>query len=107
MNISNDPEDVEDRLRATIVMKRARISEFFRDYDKLRKGRVTRSQFKSILSGMNFTLSDEEFEFLANKYQTTDPERFFQYSAFVASMDKAFTTNGIDKDPNQRVAPQT
>ena len=107
VDISNDPEDVEDRLRATVVMKRVRIDEFFRDFDKLRKGRVTRTQFKSILSGMNFSLSDEEFEFLATKYQTTDPERFFQYTAFVANINKAFTTTGIDKDPQSRVAPVT
>ena len=50
IDISNDPNDVEDRLKAAIVMKRVRIEEFFRDFDKLRKGRVTRPQFKSILS---------------------------------------------------------
>jgi len=46
IDISNDPSDVEDRLKASIVMKRVRIEEFFRDFDKLRKGRVTRQQFK-------------------------------------------------------------
>ena len=46
IDISNDPSDVEDRLKAAIVMKRVRIEEFFRDFDKLRKGRVTRQQFK-------------------------------------------------------------
>ena len=29
VNISNDPEDVEDRIRAMVVMKRVRIEEFF------------------------------------------------------------------------------
>lgn len=41
VNIANDPTDVEDRLRAMVVMKRVRIEEFFRDFDKLRKGKVT------------------------------------------------------------------
>ena len=107
MDISNDPEDVEDRIRAAVVMKRVRIEEFFRDFDKLRKGRVTRAQFKAILSSMNFTLTDDEFEFLADKYQTQDAERFFKYTAFVANINKAFTTTGIDKDPTSRVAPVT
>lgn len=40
---SNNPEDVEDRLRALVVMKRVRIEEFFYDFDKLRKGRVTKN----------------------------------------------------------------
>lgn len=41
VNIANDPTDVEQRLQAMVVMKRVRIEEFFRDFDKLRKGRVT------------------------------------------------------------------
>lgn len=43
VNIANDPSDVEQRLQALVVMKRVRIEEFFRDFDKLRKGRVTPS----------------------------------------------------------------
>ena len=43
VDILSDPSDVEDRLRAAVVMKRVRIEEFFRDFDKLRKGRVTRT----------------------------------------------------------------
>jgi len=56
---------------------------------------------------MNFTLTDDEFEFLATKYQTADPERFFKYTAFVATINKAFTTTGIDKNPQARVAAVT
>jgi len=37
----NDPCETEDRIRAHVVMKRVRIEEFFKDFDKLRKGRVT------------------------------------------------------------------
>lgn len=88
-------------------MKRIRIEEFFRDYDKLRKGRVTRNQFKAIISSMNFALTDDEFEFLADKYQTADAERFFNYNGFVASINKAFTLTGIDKNPTTCVAPVT
>ncbi len=43
IDISNDPTDVEDRLRSTVVMKRIRIEQFFQDFDKLRKGHVTKS----------------------------------------------------------------
>jgi Ca2+-binding EF-hand superfamily protein len=100
-----DPADAEDRIRATVVMKRIRIEEFFIDFDKLRKGRVTKSQFKAILSSMGLTLTDDEFEALAAKYQTNDPEKFFNYKAFVASINKAFTITGIDKAPEVRVAP--
>jgi len=89
--ISNDPNEVEERLRAIIVMKRIRIEEFFRDFDKLRKGRVTRPQFKSILSSMNFTLTSDEFKALAKKYETDDPERFFRYTEFCKNINTSFT----------------
>lgn len=42
-------------------MKRIRINEFFKDFDKLRKGKVTKPQFKSILSTLSITLTDEEY----------------------------------------------
>jgi len=104
---ANDPCDVEKRLQAAIVMKRVRIEEFFRDFDKLRKGRVTKNQFKSILSMMNFTMTENEFDHLALKYETSDPEKFFNYAAFTHNMNLAFTTKGIDKAPTVKVAPVT
>ena len=107
IDISNDPSDVEERIKAAVVMKRVRIEEFFRDFDKLRKGRVTRAQFKSILSSMNFTLTNDEFKSLARKYETDDPERFFRYVEFCNNINTAFTLKGIDKVPTTRVAPVT
>lgn len=105
VDIMPDPSDAEDRIRALVVMKRIRIEEFFIDFDKLRKGRVTKTQFKSILSQLGLILTDNEYETLATKYQTNDPERFFNYKAFVASINKAFTITGIDKNPLAKVAP--
>lgn len=107
VDISCDPNDVEDRLRSAVVMKRVRIEEFFHDYDKLRKGRVTKHQFHSILSQLNFNFTQAEYNALAARYETSDPERFFSYVDFCASINKAFTTKGIDKAPTATVAPLT
>lgn len=95
IDLSCDPADVEDRIRAMVVMKRIRIEEFFLDFDKLRKGRVTCPQFSSILSQLGFTLTNEEYKALADKYVTADAEKFFNYVDFCASINKAFTTYGI------------
>jgi len=43
IEIANNPSDVETRLQAQVVMKRVRIEEFFIDYDKLRKMKVTKN----------------------------------------------------------------
>lgn len=103
MNISNDPTDVEERIRAAVVMKRVRIEEFFRDFDKLRKGKVTAAQFRQVLSMLNFNLTEEEFDSLEEKYRTED--RMVNYFAFCDCINLAFTVKGIEKDPTVRVAP--
>jgi Ca2+-binding EF-hand superfamily protein len=57
-------------------MKRIRIEEFFHDFDKLRKGRVTARQFQSILSQLGFNLTNEEYAMLCEKYCDDSAEKF-------------------------------
>jgi len=79
-------------------MKRIRIEEFFKDFDKLRKGKVTIPQFKSILSSMlKFQLTEDEFDSIAEKYRTSDD--LFSYVDFCHTINAAFTKKGIDKNP--------
>jgi len=101
INLSNNPRDCEERIQNMVVIKRVRIGEFFRDYDKLRKGKVTGNQFTSVLSMLDFNLTDEEYDFLIEKYKTADG--MFQYSTFVDNIDSAFTIKGIDKKPTTKV----
>jgi len=88
-------------------MKRVRIEEFFFDFDKLRRGKVTKTQFESILSMLNFNFTKEEFGQMADKYKTNDPEFLINYKAFCHSINSAFTTYGIQKDPLAPVHPVT
>lgn len=88
-----------------VVMKRVRVEEFFRDFDKLRKGKVTANQFKGILSMLNFNLTDAEFDALVVKYQTADS--MFNYFDFCHTINSAFTQKGIDKDPTATVKAVT
>ena len=80
-------------------MNRVRIEEFFIDFDKLRRGKVTKNQFEQILSMLNFNLTKEEFTALGEKYKTNDPEYMIKYTDFIATINSAFTTYGIQKDP--------
>jgi len=70
VEISNNPNDIEKRLQAAVVMKRVRIEEFFFDFDKLRRGKVSKNQFEQILSMLNFNLSRDEFDTLTSRYKT-------------------------------------
>jgi hypothetical protein len=51
--VRNNPTDVDDilaRVRQVGLEQRIRISEFFRDFDKLRSGFITSNQFRMGLS---------------------------------------------------------
>ena len=104
VQIANDPNDVEQRLQAVVVMKRVRIEEFFRDFDKLRKGKVTVPQFRTVLSMLNFPLTEAEFASLAQRYNA---DGHFAYAKFCATINLAFTLKGIDKNPVASVKPVT
>ena len=57
---------------------------------------------------LNFKLTKEEFMSLAMKYKTDDPEgNKFNYVAFCQTINAAFTTYGIQKDPLASVSPVT
>lgn len=46
-----------------------RLKEFVLDFDNLRKGTVTRDQFKRLLAMATVELDEEEFGTLERKYQ--------------------------------------
>ena len=97
-------DDVLARLRVFCKDQRTRVAEFFRDFDKLRKGKVTVPQFRTVLSMLNFPLTEAEFASLAQRYNI---DGHFAYAKFCATINLAFTQKGIDKNPVASVKPVT
>jgi len=90
-----------EKIKAIAVMKRVRITEFFYDFDKLRKGAVTKDQFRRIISMLGFELTDPEYTALENKY--SDKDGHMSYTTFCTEIDSVFTVKGLDKHPTQPV----
>jgi Ca2+-binding EF-hand superfamily protein len=83
---------------------RVRLDEYFRDYDKLRKGVITQSQLGRGLAQGQFGLSDQEVKTIVLEYQSeferdTFGEPFVKWKKFVEVVDQVFTIKNIDKDP--------
>lgn len=57
------------------------------------------------MSMLNFNLTAQEYDGLYEKYRT--PEGKFNYVAFCASINAAFTSYGIQKNPTCKVAAVT
>ena len=95
--MQSDPDDVMEKIKAVAVMKRIRVTEFFYDFDKLRKGEVTKDQFRRVLHVSGFGLTEEEYGALEAKY--TNENGHMSYSKFCPDVDSVFTLKGLDKDP--------
>lgn len=101
--ISNEsPQDLNDllaRIRRKAKQNRIRISEFLRDFDKLRSGGITTPQLRLGFNMAGITLSDKEFELLVNAFPMTEKENYVRWKDICDTIDEVFTTKNLERDP--------
>jgi len=83
-------DDLLDAIRSISFRKRIRINEFFLDFDKLRSGFVSISQFRRCLSMFGMDMNDTEFERLIAAY--VDSNKRVNYVAFSEEIDKGMSS---------------
>lgn len=94
------PEDVDDvlaRIRTFCKQQRTRVSEFFRDFDKLRSGYITEAQFRIGLNMAKIVLSSAEFEQLVEHFRAPKEGKHVRWRDFSDSVDEVFTKKGLEK----------
>lgn len=79
-------------------MYKIRIDQFFLDFDKLRKGTVTKDQFRRVLALSGVNVEDYQYDLLVQKY-ALDNSSNMDWFSFCKTIDRVFTTRGIEKDP--------
>eukprot|EP00440_Ansanella_granifera_P049102 gb/GFBE01053199.1/.p1 GENE.gb/GFBE01053199.1/~~gb/GFBE01053199.1/.p1 ORF type:complete len:626 (+),score=108.69 gb/GFBE01053199.1/:1-1878(+) len=86
-------QDVIAKLKNIISKRRLRIHDRFVDFDRLRKGVVTRSQMRTTLGIMRIDLRNAELEVLEAAYSSVGPgddddapPTFFRYKEFCADV---------------------
>ena len=89
---------LEHDIRTTAITHRMRPSLFFLDYDQLRSGLVSETQFFRVLwENMSVKLSDEEQAALAAKYATKDGR--IEWRRFVDVISLPFVAGDVTTDP--------
>ncbi|KAJ3031489.1 UNVERIFIED_CONTAM: hypothetical protein HDU68_003429 [Siphonaria sp. JEL0065] len=109
LTLSSTPtvETVENKIRAHIFAKRIRLVDLFADFDKLRSGYITTSQFRRCLGGamergvVSAPLTDAEYKVLTEHYkgQGVAGEGRIKWVAFVDSIDKVFGAKKLELTP--------
>ena len=100
------PDDVEDviaRIRTFCKQQRTRVAEFFRDFDKLRSGYITDSQFRIGLNMAKIVLSSHEFEALLQHFRAPKEGRHICWKDFSDSVDEVFTKKNLEKSIDIRL----
>lgn len=93
-----EPLDVEVKLRAEVAMKGIRASEFFRDFDVLRKGAVKLGQFCTALNMVGLRMTEGELQAIINKYKQANGDiRYSEFCKFIESAPEI-----LEKKPDFR-----
>lgn len=98
--VRNCPLDIEDvlaRIRQLCSQRRIRISEFFRDFDKLRTGFITNAQFRIGLNLGKIQISQEEFKLLTEFFKAPKEGEHMLWKEFSDSIDQVFTKKELEK----------
>jgi len=91
-------DKLEHDIRTAAITRRMRPSLFFVDYDSLRSGLVSQSQFFRILwENMSVKLSDDEQAALATKYAAKDGR--IDWRRFVDVISLPFDATDVTVDP--------
>ncbi|KAL4466875.1 hypothetical protein ABPG74_010472 [Tetrahymena malaccensis] len=96
-DIPNDIEDLLAKLRAKVKEQRLRISEFLRDFDKLRSGNITKEQLRLGLSMAKLPLSDAEFNLIIENFASAQKENNVRWKDFCDQIDSVFTQKNLEK----------
>lgn len=95
------------RLKGDVFRGRVRLSEFFKDFDTLRSGKVTEAKFRTALDESGLKLNDPELTELSRYFaDPSDPKRV-SYEGLLAEIESVFTTPGMESDPSATVADYT
>jgi len=95
---------IENKIRAHAYHLKLRMTDLFEDYDKLRSGFMTATQFRRCVNSaynrcIAAPFSDKEFELIVKHY-TVNGDGLVKWTAFVESIDKVFAPKILTARPS-------
>jgi hypothetical protein len=90
-----------DRLRYHVATKRIRVSEFFRDFDKLRCYSIPRQEFIRGLNRIGLSLTEEEYEALADEFYDIKKKGCCKWKEFEQMIERVFNDTNLELQPTK------
>jgi len=104
-------DDLMSRVRHHVLTNRRRVCEYFQDFDPLRSGSITKSQFRRGLSDLGLSaigqhnLSESQFQLLCSAYEAPNMRDKVLWMKFTEDIESVFTQKQLEKQPTHQVPP--
>lgn len=96
-------------IQQTVKRDRVRLDEYYRDFDKLRHGKITAAQFRAGLNAAGLVMSSDEMDLLGDAYACEEVDslgkHWIAWKSFVDDIDSVFTVKGLERAPGFDLNP--
>jgi Ca2+-binding EF-hand superfamily protein len=99
----------QDNIRLECKKRTIRLTDFFKTFDRMHLGRVSKNQFHRAILLSGIIVSPEEVDLLMTRYEVPAENmpdghaNMVNYKKFCNQIDKVFTIQGLEKDPLKQV----
>ena len=94
-------QEVIERIQRKVKEERIRVHEFLRDFDGLRSGAITNSQFRIGLNMAKIPLSNSDFSTLVEYFKVPERPEAFRWTEFCDVVDQVFNIKHLEMNPER------
>jgi len=84
---SKELEQIIQTIQIYVSERRIRISEFLKDFDRLRSGSITRAQLRIGMNMAKISFTEKEFNTLCNAFACDKKNGWFRWQDFCDTVD--------------------
>ncbi|KAL0215552.1 hypothetical protein P9112_007736 [Eukaryota sp. TZLM1-RC] len=95
-----------ERLRSEALKHTIRMDDSFLDFDTLRRGKITKTQFERVVSSL-FPIAPHELSTLSSLYQSSEDPSIVSYKPFLRDIHLVFSNPDLTKKPSSPVVDQS
>merc|ERR1711988_353754 len=94
-----DIDGLMDKLRSTVLVRKLRINDFFKEFDRLRSGYCSKAHFRTAMSISNLALTEAELGLLEETYAHPSANDKFAWKDFTEALLLVFNQRGLEQAP--------
>lgn len=96
-----DAEAVMQKVKDHVKLFRIDVKDIFKDFDRLRSGKITKAKFYTGLEMCKLALSKNEIQALEDRFEDSAAKDKIVISEFIKETEGVFVTKNLHKDPTR------